>query len=338
MRFGVLVFMGCATVALAGTAAARAVAAGPPPGIHHELRIAVLSSPPQDVSAGEARIRVTVPDSVDLSEATVTVNGVDATASFAPAIGHSLEGVLTGLPLGPNTVAARVPGPGRSANDRVSVTLTNHSVTGPIFSGPHQEPFLCASPGDRAGFDLGPALDSDCSVETRVGLYYHSTVDGRFHAYDSAVSPADVEQIASPTGAGMIPFVIRWERGTINRFIYTFAVLDPNGTGPGELPQWNRKLIYYFGGGVGIGHYQGSINEGESRYVYGLSQGYAVAWSTGTKTDVHYNLQLGAFSSTCTARTIRVCSTGRFRSTATRIWSPRPFTSATASCSSVGWT
>ena len=260
----------CAAIA-AGMAAAPAVAAGPPPGIHHALGVAVVSSRPQDVSAGEARVRVTVPESVDPSAVTVSVNGADTTATFAPASGHTLEGVLTGLPLGDSLVVATVPGPGRSANDRASVTLANHPVSGPIFSGPHQQPFLCASAGDRAKFDLGPALDGDCSVATRTGLYYRSSGDGKFRPYDPASPPADLQQIPSPTTGGTIPFVIRWERGTINRFIYTYAVLDPAGTGPAALPDWNRKLIYYFGGGVGIGHYQGSINEGESRYVYGLS-------------------------------------------------------------------
>jgi hypothetical protein len=273
--------------------AGTAVAAGPPPGIHGALRVTVLSSPPEDVSGGEARIRIDVPSSVPFTDVLVTLNGLPAAATFTPAAGHTLEGVLTSLPLGDSVVAVRVPGPGNSANDRSTLTLTNHPVSGPIFSGPHQTPFLCSSSGDRARFDLGPALDSDCAVATRVGLYYRSTTDGAFHAYNPAAPPADVQQIPSPTGSGTIPFVIRWERGTINRFIYTYAMLDPNGTGPSQLPYWNHKLIYYFGGGVGIGHYQGGINEGESRYVYGLSQGYAVAWSTGTKTDVHYNLQLG---------------------------------------------
>ena len=44
---------------------------------------------------------------------------------------------------------------------------------------------------------------------------------------------------------------------------------------------------------MAIGHYQGSNNQSESRYVYGLGQGYAIAWSTGTKTSTHYNLVLG---------------------------------------------
>ena len=283
-----------AVLAIGGARASAAGAGqGPPPGVHGTLQLTVLSSPPEDVSGGEARVRIDVPSSVALDDVAVTLDGRDVASSFAPAAGHTLEGVLHGMSVGASVLAVRVFGPGNSANDRAELTLVNHPVTGPLFSGPHQTPFLCASAGDRARFDLGPALDADCSVETRVGLYYLSMVDNRFHAYDASVPALVVQQIPSPTGAGMVPFVIRWERGTINRFIYTSAVLDPQGSGPSSLPQWNRKLIYYFGGGVGIGHYQGSINEGESRYVYGLSKGYAVAWSTGTKTDVHYNLQLG---------------------------------------------
>jgi hypothetical protein len=52
-------------------------------------------------------------------------------------------------------------------------------------------------------------------------------------------------------------------------------------------------LIYYFQGGVGIGHYQGSPSQSRMLYDHGLSLGYAVAYSTGTKTGEHYNLQLG---------------------------------------------
>ena len=38
-----------------------------------------------------------------------------------------------------------------------------------------------------------------------------------------------------------VDFVIRWERGTINRFVYTIAVLDPTASGPSSLPHWNGK-------------------------------------------------------------------------------------------------
>jgi hypothetical protein len=279
----------------AASAAAAAAGSGPPPGAGDALRLETLSGPAQYVSGGVARVRVVVPPTVPLAAATVTLNGVDVTPSFAPddRAPHALEGVLRDLPLGPSAVEASVPGPGRSANDRATLTLVNYPITGPIFSGPKQPDFFCSTPSHLAGFDLtGPFLDANCSLPTRVGYYYRAS-NGTWKSYDAALPrPADMTQTTTSDGK-TVDFVIRWERGTINRFIYTIAVLDPTLAGPSSLPYWNRKLIYYFGGGVAIGHYQGSNNQNESRYPYGLGQGYAIAWSTGTKTNTHYNLVLG---------------------------------------------
>ena len=107
---------------------ATAAAAGPPPGIHDALRLEMLSGPARYVSGGAARVRVVVPATVPLADATVRLNGADVTSSFAAddRAPHALEGVLTGLPLGSSTVAATVPGPGRSANDRATLELVNH--------------------------------------------------------------------------------------------------------------------------------------------------------------------------------------------------------------------
>jgi Tannase-like family of unknown function (DUF6351) len=283
------------SVVIAAPAAAAKAGAGPPPGVHDALRLEMLSGPAQYVSGGAARIRVVVPAAVPLAAATVTVNGSDVTSSFGAddREPHALEGVLTGLPLGPSAVEASVPGPGQSANDRATLTLVNHPITGPMFSGPKQPDFFCSTPSHLAGFDLtGPFLDANCSLQTRVGHYYRAA-NGTWQPYDPAAPrPADMTQTTTEDGR-TVDFVIRWERGTINRFIYTIAVLDPTASGPSSLPYWNRKLIYYFGGGVAIGHYQGSNNQNESRYPYGLGKGYAVAWSTGTKTNTHYNLVLG---------------------------------------------
>jgi hypothetical protein len=270
------------------------VGAGPPPGIHDALRLETLSGPAQYVSGGAARVRVVVPASVPLSAATVTLNGTNVTASFAPddRAPHALEGVLTGLPLGSSTVEASVPGPGRSANDRTTLTLVNYPIAGPMFSGPKQPDFFCSTASNLAGFDLaGPFLDTNCSLATRVGYYYRAANQWKPYTV-GAPRPADMTTTTTSDG-DTVDFVIRWERGTINRFIYTIAVLDPTATGPSSLPYWNGKLIFYFGGGVAIGHYQGSNNQNESRYPYGLGKGYAIAWSTGTKTNTHYNLILG---------------------------------------------
>ncbi|CAM3432136.1 DUF6351 domain-containing protein [Kibdelosporangium persicum] len=255
---------------------------------HGWLRLEVLSGPAHYVSGGAARLRVVLPRSAPLT-ASVTVNGTDVSASFtrddqAP---HALEGVVRDLPLGDSRVQARAHG------RRAELTLTNHPSSGPMFSGPHQRDFFCSTPAHLAGFDLAPPfLDTDCALATRTSHYYLAA-GGDWKPHDrSAPRPADMTRTTTSHGAD-VDFVIRWERGTLNRFIYTIAVLDPTATGPAALPAWNRKLIYHFGGGVGVGHYQGSNNHDESRYVHGLGQGYAIAWSTGTKTSTHYNLVLG---------------------------------------------
>jgi Tannase-like family of unknown function (DUF6351) len=284
-RFTLLATVVVATLLATLVSAASAA----PGGGHRGLRIETLSGPARYVSGGVARVRVEVPRSLPLDRTRVTVNGEDVTAAFVrdDRASHAIEGVLRGLPLGESTVEARV------SHARTALRLVNHPVTGPMFSGPQQPDFFCSTPQHLAGFDLtGPFLDDDCSLATRTSHYYRSTQDS-WRPYDPAAPrPADMTTTTTADGH-QVDFVIRWERGTINRFIYTIAVLDPQASGPGNLPHWNRKLIYYFGGGVAIGHYQGSNNQGESRYVHGLGQGYAIAWSTGTKTNTHYNLVLG---------------------------------------------
>jgi Tannase-like family of unknown function (DUF6351) len=294
-RVSVLVVLAVGCLVAAVPAAARVGAPGPPPGLHGALRLEMLSGPAQYVSGGAARVRVVVPASVPLDAASVTLNGTDVTSSFAAddRAPHALEGVLTGLPFGPSEVEASVPGPGHSANDRTTLKLVNYPITGPMFAGPKQPNFFCSTPAHLAGFDLtGPFLDDNCSLPTRTDYYYRAS-NNTWKPYNAAAPrPADMTTTTTSTGQ-TVDFIIRWERGTIDRFIYSIAVLDPTETGPSSLPYWNRKLIYYFGGGVAIGHYQGSNNQDESRYPYGLGKGYAIAWSTGTKTNTHYNLVLG---------------------------------------------
>ena len=91
-----------------------------------------------------------------------------------------------------------------------------------------------------------------------------------------------------------VPMIVRWERGVINRFMYSIMVLSPGSqTTMPDLAAWNQKLLYSFSGGVAIGHYQGSPSVNDMRYLNGLRMGYAVIYSTGTRTNTHYNLQLG---------------------------------------------
>lgn len=253
--------------------------------------VEVLSSPPDLVSGDAARIEITAPPGA-IDKLVVEVNGDDATSSFTQTSTSTLEGVVDGLTVGDNLVEVfRNDNPGKAS---ASIMLTNHPITGPMFSGPHQEPFLCSTAGHRGNAELGPAIDEDCSTETVVTFKYRTT-SGVWADYDpDAPAPADMSQTTTMTG-DTVDYIVRWERGTINRFIYSIAVLSPNGQDveTPDLSTWNERLIYYFQGGVGIGHYQGSPSGSRMLFDHGLGLGYAVAYSTGTKTGEHYNLQLG---------------------------------------------
>lgn len=257
-----------------------------------QYQIEVLSSPAEYVSGDDARIQVSVPIIVPLHKAVISVNGADVTDSFEQ-VGYKrkLEGVVTGLALGDNLLEVTTQGHSWPSAELV---LTNHPVSGPIFSGPQQAVFLCADAGDRANAELGPAIDADCAVETVVSFKYMTTGGGWADYDPNAPPPADLAQTTTMDG-DTVDYIVRWERGTINRFIYSIAVLSPfeQEEATPELSAWNGRLIYYFQGGVGIGHYQGDPSRSRMLYDHGLGLGYAVIYSTGTKTGTHYNLVLG---------------------------------------------
>ena len=299
------------------------------------FRVEVLSSDPAQVSGGDALVQVTVPRGTDVDDVRVTVDGVDVTGAFE-AEGRTMVGLVDGLDEGENEL--RVESTHRRGQGRphpATLTLVNHPRQGPIFSGPQQQPFVCATA--RARFDGRPLLgqplvdnqdaigipvaaegpdgsypqdargyptdeativgwSKDCEAETRHGYLYRSTADGAFHWLDDPSSPpADVATTTTLDGR-TVPFVVRWEVGTINRFIYSVAVLAPVGEADPTEPDdslWNRRLVYSFQGGVGIGHHQGTISTGAMLPADLLGRGYAVVWSSGTRTSTHYNLVVG---------------------------------------------
>ena len=68
-----------------------------------------------------------------------------------------------------------------------------------------------------------------------------------------------------------VDFVVRRERGTINRFIYSYAMLAPPGDpADADTSLWNGRLVYTFDGGVAIGHSQGTLG-GSASVDTGLS-------------------------------------------------------------------
>ena len=135
-------------------------------------------------------------DRATATGAGATANGADATAKLkADAGGSSLTGLVTGLTTGSNTLAA-------TGTNKASAKLTvvNHPITGPLFAGPQEQPFVCITDKFKlvGGGTLGPALDANCSIATRVDFVYRST-DGKFKPLaDPKATPADAEMIDRP--------------------------------------------------------------------------------------------------------------------------------------------
>lgn len=231
--------------------------------------ITVLSSQPRFVSGGNALVEVN-------GDGPVTLNGRDVTASFTRAGHGGRIGLVGGLKLGDNTLES----------GGTSLVLVNHPITGPLFSGPHETPFYCMTakfvlPGSKA--TLGPAIDADCSVKTRIDYVYRTT-SGDFRPLPAGATPDDLAETRTTEGKN-VPYVVRVETGTINRAIYQTAVLANPATAvafTAPPPAWNGKLVYTFGGGcVGGWYVQGSSigNRGILEDLM-LRQGYAVASST----------------------------------------------------------
>lgn len=293
------------------------------------LSMSVLSSAPDQVSAGDALIEVRVPRRAKLSDVRVHAGSRDVTRAFKPSSGRTLVGLVDGLKVGRTTLRA-------SARRLGTATLrvTNHPQQGPMFSGPQQQPFVCTTargnfdgrkilgqplvdnhdefgiavaqedaggnyPQDSRGYPTADAQivgwSGNCAAERRVDHLYRSTTDDRFHWLDDpAAPPADTATVTTKDGAE-VPYVVRWERGTVNRFIYSIAALAAVGDDPDEPDGdlWNRRLVFSFQGGVAIGHTQGTTSESAMLPTDLLSRGYGVMWSSGTRTSTHYNLQLG---------------------------------------------
>jgi hypothetical protein len=270
----------------------------------HRFTIEVLSSAPDQVSGGDALLRIRLGSGTRASAVRVSRNGQDVSGAFtADPAGRSLTGLVDGLTVGDNVIRARA---GRGPTARV--TLRNHPIEGPIFSGPKQYPFLCRTEQAELGQPLVDnqdaegmrvyALDEsgaktdqvigwsrDCSAPTRIDYLYRTT-GGSFQPLPAdGTTPPDLAQTTTMDGE-TVDFVVRRERGTINRFVYQIAVLDP------DRVAWAGRAIYLFGGGVGIGHDQGTL-PGSALDPSALGLGYAVLFSTGNRASVHYNLVLG---------------------------------------------
>jgi hypothetical protein len=277
-----------------------------------EIDLSVLSSRADQVSGGDALVRVDAPRDL-WDKLQVFRNGVDVTNAFEARDG-GLLGLVDGLALGANELTVKH-NRNSGAAPKARLRLTNYPTEGPMFSGPHQTPFVCKTLGvglgepiidnqQGIGYRVGPessplGWSKNCSAESHVDYLYRTT-GGQVLPLPNGPRPANMAQTTLMDGR-TVDYIVRRERGTIDRFIYSFAMLVPGRDAEGAEPDtslWNKRLIYTFDGGVAIGRNQGTPGfsqngGGSSVYDIGLRKGYAIVHSSGTRTSTHYNLELG---------------------------------------------
>ncbi|HWL89373.1 MAG TPA: DUF6351 family protein, partial [Polyangiaceae bacterium] len=219
-----------------------------------EFDLVTLSTLPEAVTGGDVLIALRGLANDD--DYTVARNGTDVTASLRR-VGADVRGLVTGLRSGNNQLAATARG--ASGTRRAVLTVTNHAISGPVLSGPHQTPFICQT--QAAG--LGDPLDADCGIETRYEWYYRDARSQQYQKLDDpyAAYPAGITQTVTADGRA-VPFVVRLETATINRGITRIAVLDdPQARGkdaPFDAAGWDQRVYYIFGESCGVGYHQGS--------------------------------------------------------------------------------
>ncbi len=104
-------------------------------------------------------------------------------------------GLIKGLPLGKSVIHS----------GDASLEITNYPVTGPVISGPWQEPFICQTDDLKLpdGSTFGPPLDPNCSAKTVVDYVYLPIGEKAFEPIRDLKSlPPDIAMttISTPEG------------------------------------------------------------------------------------------------------------------------------------------
>ena len=211
--------------------------------------------------------RSTCPATSPSTRCTITRNGIDVSDRFARRrrAGPRRAG-RRARTSAPTSVAATANGRGHG-RPAAQLTLVNHPISGPIFSGPQQQPFVCTTA--RATFDgrrlLGqPLVDNQERTSaspspprtptattratgaatrrpprrssagartaprpTRIE-YVYKTTGGQFRWLDDPARLPGGRRDDHDARRRTVPYIVRWERGTINRFIYSVAMLAPD--------------------------------------------------------------------------------------------------------------
>ncbi len=277
------VMMGFVALGAGGVGCSSSPSTTRPPIAPNQLYpvINTLSNRADLISGGDALVEIVIPTDATPAGLHVTLGDRDVSSVFKTRADGRVIGLLTGLAEGENRVTADLAG-----ERTVFLTITNHKLGGPIFSGDQVKPFICATPTGTVDPTTGAqtqvsglsttAIDDQCNIATEVKLFYRTTgptsplpcqtvpqmrpdpptagFQPCFKPFDPANPPSDLAMTTTDTGK-TVPYIVRVERGTLNRGIYDIAVLYDMSEGDAALsvnplaPQgvWNGKAVYTFG-------------------------------------------------------------------------------------------
>src|SRR6266852_7896937 len=152
-------------------------------GTSDSLVIKTLSNRADLVSGGDALMEIVLPQGASASGLKVDVGGRDVIDAFAQRANGRVLGVITGLSNGNNVVTARP-----TSKNGASLTINNHPIGGPVFSGTQILPWICATPIAQPATSTTPAtnasglstnaIDAQCNIATEYKLYYKTTAAG----------------------------------------------------------------------------------------------------------------------------------------------------------------
>jgi hypothetical protein len=262
------------------------------------LEIRTLSNRADLISDGDALVSVTATGGATFNGLKITVGTRDVTSAFT-IDGNVATGLVTDLADGSNELVATAT---KLARDSV-LTITNAPKNKPVVSGPYTMPYYCATPTAVPGDGVtrpatltsgmsGVAAQDDpsCTIPTEYKLQYRNTA-GTFVAYNPAAArPANMSTTTTDEGK-TVDFIVRVERGTINRGIYDMAVLvdptqldasDLSKTPKGALPAWSGKVWFNFGSSTGQPRRQTQPASSGTSFTSQLGRGYLVAVNSMT--------------------------------------------------------
>jgi len=244
--------------------------------------IEVLSNRTDLVSGGDALVAVNLPAGTDPAAVTMNVGATDVTDQFAMRPNGRYEGLLTGLADGDNVLEAHL-----ADGTGARITITNHSIDGPVFSGPQLLPWSCADDAKGPQCSRPPSYSylykssspGSCTTAVSPPVALPVSVGSScLKAYDPKHPPSDVATTTTDQGH-TVPYIVRLETGNEDRDQYQIASLYNPKTGASWKPWspyagWNGKLEIAHGAACGTAHGEGTapgVLDDEA-----LSRGFAV--------------------------------------------------------------